>query len=181
MKKRIAIDTSVARRRLFCLGSAALLAACASLDGHTFQFQSAATGTRIEARQVVALVYAQAPDTEIDQLLYSGGDLSRAVKRLRDRYPQLKPLLDRGAIGNTASGFVALHDLTQREQLRAILWDENRDRAFLYNQASVAVGHGGDDLNSWLPYASYTFGKEWTEQGRAGWWAMDEERAWGRK
>jgi hypothetical protein len=159
----------------------AWLTACSNVETHTVNIQIAATGTKIEAKQVVALVYAQAPDAEIDKLLYSGGDLTSAIKRLRDRFPRLKPLLDEGAIGNTASGFVALHDMSRRAELRDLLWDENRDRAFLHNQASAAVGHGGDDLNAWLPYASYTFGSEWIAQGQPGWWWMDDQRQWQRK
>lgn len=170
------------RRRLLGMSAASLLlAACNSIEPHTFNIQIAASGTQIEAKQVVALIYAQAPDSEIDKLLYSGGELTRAIKRLRDRYPQLKPLLDQGVAGNSASGFVALRDPAKGGQSRDLVWDENRDRAFLYNQASVAVGHGEDDLNSWLPYASYSFGKEWIGQGLPGWWQMDEQRRWEQK
>lgn len=170
----------IRRRRILGLAAATLgLAACS--ENHEIHIQTAATGTLIEARQVVALVYAQAPDADIDRLLYSGGDLTRAVKRLRDRYPQLKPWLDDGVVGNTASGFVALRDAGKRGQLSDLLWDENRDRAWLHTRASVAVGHGGDDLDSWLPYASYSFGAEWIAQGQPGWWWLDDQRAWHRK
>ena len=170
------------RRRLLGTGVASLLlAACNNLETHTLNIQTAAAGTLVEAKQVVALVYAQAPDAEVDKLLYSGGDLTQAVKRLRDHYPRLKPWLDQGVIGNTASGFVALRDASRREELRDLLWDENRDRAFLHNRASAAVGHGGDDLNGWLPYASNSFGKGWIEQGQPGWWWMNDDRQWQQK
>lgn len=169
------------RQFLVLCGGALVLGACNSLETHTLNIQTAAAGTQAEARQVVALVYAQAADSEIDRLPYAGGDLSRAIKRVLNRYPQLKPLLDAGAIGNTVGGFVALRDSTRREELRQLLWDENRDRAFLYNQASAAVGHGGDDLNAWLPYASHTFGREWIVQGQATWWVLDEHRNWSRR
>ena len=179
MARRATTSTNTTRRRLLGLSaSTLLLAACNSVEPHVFHIQTAAAGTQIEARQVVALVYAQAPDAEIDRLLYSGGDLSRAIKRLRDRFPQLKPWVDQGAIGNTASGFIALHDPALRQQLRGLLGDENRDRAFLHNQASAVVGHGGDDLNSWLPYASSSFGAEWIKQGQPGWWCLDEQGQW---
>ena len=125
------------------LAGTLLLTACSSVENVNINVQIAATGTKIEAKQVVALVYGQLPDAEIDKLLYAGGDLTRVIKRLRDRYPQLKPRLDEGSIGNTASGFVALRDPAPEESLRDLLRDENRDRAFLYNQASAAVGHGG--------------------------------------
>lgn len=171
----------IRRQLLGAWAIALLLAACNSVEPHTLHVQTAAKGTLIEARQVVALVYAQAPDAEIDKLLYSGGDLSRAIKRLRDHYPQLKPWLDQGAIGNTSSGFVALRDPARREQLQDLLWEENRDRAFLHNQAAAVVGHGGDNLNSWLPYASSSFGKEWIKQGPAGWWWLNDQGQWRQK
>lgn len=175
-------DGPSARRRLLglCAGFT-LLGACSGLENRTLNVQTAAAGTQVEARQVIALIYGQAPDSEIDKLLYSGGDLSRAIKRVRDRYPRLKPWLDAGVVGNTAGGFVALHDAGRRDAVRQLLGDENRDRAFLYNQASAAVGHGGDDLNAWLPYASHTFGQEWIGQGTAGWWVLDERGNWTRR
>lgn len=172
-------ETAAKIKRRHLLGMIAgtlLFTACSNTEN--FSIHIAATGTKIEARQVVALVYAQSPDTEINQLLYSGGDLNRVIKQLRDRYPQLKPWLDQGAIGNTASGFMALRDTTQEASLHELLRDENRDRTFLYHQASAAVGHGGDTLNSWLPYTSYAFGKEWIVQGQPGWWSMNDQKQW---
>ncbi|OHC65106.1 MAG: hypothetical protein A3H93_19565 [Rhodocyclales bacterium RIFCSPLOWO2_02_FULL_63_24] len=161
-------------RRLLAAGTAALLlSACANTEIHT-----GAGATKIEARQVVALVYAPAPDAEIDKLLFSGGDLTRAIKRLRDRHPQLKPWLDQGVIGNTASGYVALHDASRRDQVRALLRNENRDRTFLYREVSEATGHPDEDLETWLPYVSFSFGEEWIKQGQSGWWRMDERRKW---
>lgn len=154
------------------------LAACQSTETHTFSIHTAATGTTIEARQVVTLIYGQAPDAEIDKLLYSGGDLYRAIQRLRQRHTALKPWLEQGAIGNTSSGFITLHTDAPSDELRQLLRAENRDRALLYTQASAAVGHGGDDLNSWLPYASYSFGKEWIDQSPAGWWVLEEPGGW---
>lgn len=157
------------------------LAACQSTDTHTFSIHTAATATTIEAKQVVALVYRQGSDAEIDKLLYSGGDLYRAIQRLRQRHGLLKPWLEQGAIGNTPSGFVVPRTEAPSDELRQLLRAENRDRALLYTQASAAVGHGGDDLNSWLPYASYSFGKEWIDQSPAGWWVLEEQGGWRKK
>ena len=174
------IMTSHISRRQFLLvcGGSLVLGACSNLETHTLNIQTAAAGTLVEAKQVVALVYAQGADRDIEKLLYSGGDLTQAIKHLRDHYPKLKPLLEEGVIGNTASGFVALRDPSRRNELRDLLWNENRNRAFLHNQASRAVGHGGDDLNIWLPYASYSFGKEWIAQGQPNWWWMDDAKHW---
>lgn len=178
MPATFSLPARALRRHLLLALSALLLAACQNMETRTFSVQTAAAGTLVEARQVVALVYAQAPNTEVDKLLYSGGDLTRVIERLRDRYPQLKPLLDEGAIGNTVGGFVALRDDSRRQELAELLWQENRDRAILHGQATVAVGHGNNDFNSWLPYASYSFGKEWIGQGRPDWWWLDDDRRW---
>lgn len=166
---------------LLALAACLNLAACQSTDTHTFSIHTASTATTIEAKQVVALIYGQGSDTEIDKLLYSGGDLYRAIKRLRLRHVALKPWLEQGAVGNTPSGFVALRTAAPTDELRQILSAENRDRARLYTQASAAVGHGGDDLNSWLPYASYSFGAEWIAQSPAGWWVLEEAGGWRQK
>lgn len=165
-----------------------LLLICATLlatgcsETHILHIQTGADGTKIEAKQVVSAVYSQAPDAEIDRLLYSGGDLVRVVKHIRDRHPVLKPWLEKGVIGNTASGFMALRDQEFKLELRDLLREENRDRAFLHNQVSVAVGHSsGYDLSSWLPYASYSFGSEWIEQGQSTWWSMNDNQDWAQK
>ncbi len=154
------------------------LAACQQVEVHTFQIQTAAHGTQVEAKQVVGLVYAQGAEAEIDKLLYSGGDLTQAIKRIYQRYPQLKPLFDQGVIGNTAGGFVALRDASQEQRWEDLIWQENADRVFLYRQTTVAVGHGLRNMNGWLPYASFSFGQEWIDQGQPGWWYQDEAGTW---
>lgn len=166
------------RTLLVTLWSVLMLTGCSNLETHTLNIQTAASGTLAEAKQVVALVYAQGRDPDIEKLLYYGGDLTQAIKKIRDRYPKLVPLLDQGFIGLTASGFLAFRDPDRREELRDLLWNENRDRAFLYHRTSVEVGHGSDTLSSWLPYASFSFGHEWITQGHPDWWWMDEQSQW---
>lgn len=176
----MAAPINPARRRLslaFLLG----LAGCAGTEVHNVNIQTAAAGTKLEARQVVALVYSQGPDSEVERLLYHGGDTSDAVMQLRDHYLLLRPWLNRGSVGNTASGFVALRDPTLKDVLRELLWDENRYRAFLYDRSSKEVGHGGDTLTTWLPYARSEYGKEWIGQGTTGWWYLDEQGNWRQK
>jgi len=164
------------RRRLLGMGAAALLLSACGTTG----LYVAADGTAIEAKQVVALIYAQAPDDRIQKLPYSGGDLTRAIKRMRDRYPQLKPWLDQGVIGNTANGFIALRDPARRDQVHDLMSKENCDRSLLYREASDAVGYD-DEHPDWLPYVYFTFGTEWIGQGPPGWWWLDERRKWQRK
>lgn len=163
------------------LAALALMAGCSNLETHALNVQTAASGTTQEAKQVVALVYGQKPDADVERLLYHGGDTSVAVIQLRDHFMRLRPWLDRGTIGNTASGFVALRDPAMKDTLRQLLWDENRYRAFLYDRTSKEVGYGGDTLAVWLPYARAEYGKEWIGQGAAGWWYMDDRGGWRQK
>jgi hypothetical protein len=181
MPRTSRVCTDLARRCAIVVGTALLASACGNLETHTLRVQTAAEGTQIEAKELVAFVYAQASDAELDKILYSYGDLWLAAKRLRERYPQLKPWLDQGTIGNTVGGFMAVRDETQRERLRDLLWQENLDRSLLHTGTSVAVGHGSDDLKNWLPYASAAFGSEWIAQGQPGWWWLDDDGQWHRK
>lgn len=158
--------------------AATLLAACETAGINVY---TAASGTKVEAKEVVTLVYNQEPVAAIDQLPYSGGDLTRALKRIHARYPLLEPWLNQGIIGNSVSGFIVLRDASRREGLRELIRQENFDRALLYTQASIAVGHGTDDLNAWLPYASYSFGEQWITLAPKGWWSMDKNSRWQQK
>lgn len=172
--------TATVALRALLIGALAALAmlACSNLDTHTVNIQTGAGGTQVEAKQVVALIYAQAPAAEMDKLLYRGGDLTRAILRLYQRYPKLKPLLDQGVVGNSSSGFLAIRDASADASVRVLVGEENRDRAFLHMQTSVAVGHDNQDINLWLPYASYTFGAQWIAQGAPEWWWLNPENVW---
>ncbi|MCE1242763.1 DUF1318 domain-containing protein [Oryzomicrobium sp.] len=169
-----------ARRRVLagcavCTGLA-MLSACTSVGLYT-----GAAGTQEDAREVVRLVYGQGSPAEIQVLPYEGGDLSKAVQRLRDRYPRLQPWYAQGVIGNTSGGFVAVRDVRRRSEVSELVRAENRDRALLYVRGSVEVGHGTDDLESWLPYERESFGTEWIEQSPAGWWFLGKDRQWHEK
>lgn len=176
MSDRFKTDSRISRRHFLGFGAAAaLLSACDGVGVY-----SGSGGTKLEARRVVALIYAQGPDADIAKLTYSGGDLTRAVKRLRERYPQLKPWLEQGVIGNTANGYMAVRDTAKRAQVRDLVAKENRDRSLLYHETSEAVGQD-DEHPDYLAYVSFTFGGEWIGQGPSGWWWLDERRQWRRK
>ncbi len=176
MSDPLSVSGGKTRRRLLGLGVVALLLSACGTTG----LYVASSGTTTQAKQAVALIYAQAPDDRIQKLPYSGGDLTRAIKRLRDRYPQLKPWLDDGVIGNTANGYVALRDNARRAEVRDLISKENRDRSLLYHEMSDAVGND-DEHPDWLTFVSFTFGSEWIGQGLPGWWWLDEHRQWQRK
>ena len=140
-----------------CASALLALAGCRST-----QVMTAAAGTKLEARQVVALVYLQQPDPAIRQLPFAAGDIAPAVARMRARWPQLKPLLDAGEAGITADGFIIRRDSSgERNAAAALLRAENLDRQILYAAAALEVGHGANDqFGDWMPFERAAFARE---------------------
>lgn len=155
---------------------AALLAGCQST-----QVVTAASGTKLQARDVVRLVYAQAGEPGSATLTYFAGDISPAVRRMAARFPQVRKALEDGRIGLTADAYLALHE-SGTAQDKSIVEMENLDRVILYAASAMEVGHGINDLyGDWMPYERDTFAREWLAQAPAGWWYRDERGNWQRK
>lgn len=107
-------------------------------------------------------------------------DALRAAMRERFR-AHLADWFASGAIGLTADGMVEVHDasavsLAQRNVLRSIVADENRDRSKVYQLIAEANGHP-----EWEEKIRKTFAAEWIEQARAGWYYRDASGAWQQK
>jgi uncharacterized protein YdbL (DUF1318 family) len=155
---------------------AALLAGCQST-----QVVTAASGTKLQARDVVRLVYTQAGEPGSATLTYFAGDITLAVRRMAARFPQVRKALEEGRIGLTADAYLALHE-PGTAQDKSIVEMENLDRVILYAASAMEVGHGINDLyGDWMPYERHTFASEWLGQAPAGWWHRDERGNWQRK
>ncbi|WP_329740522.1 YdbL family protein [Dyella sp. A6] len=103
-------------------------------------------------------------------------------QRMRARFEStLEAMLDKGVIGFTNNGLVALRDankvpLAQRAQLNAAIADENRDRNALYREIANANGHP-----EWEGQIRTTFAKGWIKQAHPGWYYQNASGAWTRK
>jgi len=158
---------------IFLLG---FLAGCESTPTHLFTY--AAQGTVIQAERFVGQVLGK----EVWPLPYGGANIDQPLQRIKARFPQLKAQLDSGVLGLTAEGEVAIREpSSSTPELFALVRDENRDRAVFYVGMAVAVGHGFEMLQSWLPYVKETFGNEWQAQAPASWWLRNEQGEWHRK
>jgi len=158
---------------------ALVLAGCEHLNLNT-----GASGAKVEARAVVRVVYDQLPDAAVDSLPYTGVDIRRAVKRVRDRFSQINLSFERGVIGVASDGLVRVRDaagLAQEERtaLERLIRAENRDRLALYRALSDESGH--PDESDWISYVGETFAAEWIGQAPAGWWYQDDRRRWAQK
>ena len=149
------------------------LAACESTPTRLFTY--AAQGTAIQAERLVGQFFGKA----VDPLPYGGPDIDRPLKRMHARFPELKTQLDNGVLGLTEDGDVAIREAgATTPELKKLVRAENRDRAVLYTGMASAVGHGNDDLQSWLPYTDATFGAEWQKQAPSGWWLRNAQWEW---
>jgi uncharacterized protein YdbL (DUF1318 family) len=102
--------------------------------------------------------------------------------RMRERFrASLGALFERGALGFTRDGLVAVRDasrlpLAQRAEVGATVADENRDRNALYREVASANGHP-----EWEGQIRATFAAGWIERARPGWYYQDPSGAWKRK
>jgi uncharacterized protein len=161
---------------------AALIGACTDAPISP-SVQTGISGTLLEAQKVVQLVYGQEPEAAIAQLPYSGGNIAPAVRRMRERWPQLKPYLDSGAVGLGSRGLLALREpgAAAPPELAGLLRSENNDRTVLYVASSGDVGHGDDRIDNWSPTTELVFAQAWAAQAPSGWWVQDSRGRWLRK
>ncbi len=160
--------------------AAALLVACETTPTRLLTYGS--QGTEIQAKRLVAHVYG----TLAEPLPYGGPDIDQPLARMQARWSELKPLLERGIVGLTEDGDLAVHDVgemadSEARRLSSLVRAENFDRHILYRAMCAAVGYGGDVEQSYLPFTEDTFGAEWAKQAPAGWWLRNHKGRWFRK
>jgi uncharacterized protein YdbL (DUF1318 family) len=97
------------------------------------------------------------------------------------RHGSLEPYYSSGAIGLTADGMIEVHDqnaipLPERNAVRKLVADENKDRAALYAEIARANGHPewGKDIRD-------TFAKRWVAKAQPGWYYKDASGGWKQK
>lgn len=118
----------------------------------------------------------------------AGADLSVNTPAIRQltasmeaRHRSLAPYYDSGAVGMTRDGQIDLRDqklvpLAERNMVRNLVAEENRDRSALYAEMARANGHP-----EWEGEIRATFARRWVDNARSGWWYMDAGGAWKQK
>jgi hypothetical protein len=154
-----------------------MLAGCQST-----QVMTGANGTKLQARDVVRLVYGQSGEPGSPTLTYFAGDITPAVRRMMERFPHLRGALESGRVGLTADAYLAVRESqVAGESAGALVRADNLDRVVLYAASAMEAGHGSNDrFGDWMPYERATFAREWRAQAPAGWWYRDERGAWQR-
>lgn len=100
---------------------------------------------------------------------------------MKARAASLKPHYASGAIGLTTTADVQIRDqslisLKDRNQVKKLVADENRDRGALYAEIARANDHP-----EWEAEIRSTFARVWVEEVAAGTWYQDASANWVQK
>ncbi|WP_371915202.1 YdbL family protein [Nitrosospira sp. Nsp11] len=107
--------------------------------------------------------------------------ISSLRQSMQQRHSQLQPYYERGAVGLTRDGLVAMRDanalpLAARQPVNALIAAENQDRNALYREIARANSHP-----EWEADIRATFGQRWIDLARPGWWYQAANGSWVRK
>lgn len=99
---------------------------------------------------------------------------------LANRFPQLKPFFDSGAIGVNETGAIEIRDrnlvpLKDRNSLLQLVNAQNNDWDALYAEIANLNGHP-----EWVDSIRSTFASRWVAKADAGWW-YKEGGSWKQK
>ena len=99
---------------------------------------------------------------------------------LANRFPQLKPFFDSGAIGVNETGAIEIRDrnlvpLKDRNSLLQLVNAQNNDWDALYAEIANLNGHP-----EWVDSIRRTFASRWVAKADAGWW-YKEGGSWKQK
>ncbi len=107
----------------------------------------------------------------------------RALKAsIKKRAGRLIPYLDRGNVGLTNDGLLAIRstkglNLKQRAELKRLIKAENADRNALYLEIARANNISPDKVND----IKRIFAKSWIKKAKRGWWIQAPDGSWLRK
>jgi len=125
---------------------------------------------------LVPAAYAAAPDINI-----STPAINRLKASMQARHRSLVPYYSSGAVGMTGNGLLTLRDpsavpLRQRNRVKQLVSQENRDRNALYAEVARANGHP-----EWERNIRSIFARRWVANAPGGWWYQDSRGNWQRK
>ncbi|MFI5340889.1 MAG: YdbL family protein [Candidatus Methylomirabilales bacterium] len=135
----------------------------------------------LERLQFVSLgpteAHAAAVDVNVSTPAIRGLKASMA-----NRFPLLQPLYNKGALGETNNGLVAIRDtgalsLKEKADLNRLVEQENADRQALYTEIiranNLDMGKMGD--------LQRLFANSWRDRSSAGWWIQLDNGQWSKK
>ena len=103
---------------------------------------------------------------------------ARMKQRVND---YLREYLNKNVVGFTNDGLVEIVnidqlDLKERQAVKKVVADENRDRIALYREMAIANDHP-----EWEDQVRQAFVKQWIAQAQSGWLYQDSSGRWVKK
>jgi uncharacterized protein len=122
------------------------------------------------ARQFVNLLVADANAQGTVDFDKPSARKTALENSLANRFPQLKPFFDSGAIGVNETGTIEIRDrnlvpLKDRNNLLQLVGAQNNDWDALYAEIAKLNGHP-----EWEDDIRQTFASRWVAKANAGWW-----------
>lgn len=111
----------------------------------------------------------------------SSPGVRRIQSAMKARNQELEAFYNSGAVGFTSDAMVAVRDLTavalkDRNRVRQLVADENRDRDALYREIAIANEHP-----EWEDEIRSTFARRWVANAKPGWYYQSDSGAWQQK
>lgn len=125
---------------------------------------------------LIPAAYAQQPDLNI-----STPGIERLKSMMTGRHRQLSPFYDSGAVGMENNGLISIRNesavpLKDRNTVKKLVADENRDRNDMYTEIARANGHP-----EWEDQIRDTFARRWVANAPRGWWYVGAGGGWQQK
>ncbi len=122
---------------------------------------------------VIPSAYAQQPDINI-----STPGINKLKSQMTQRHQALAAYYSNGAVGMENNGLITLRDakaiaLKERNTVKKLVVDENRDRNSLYVEIANANSHP-----EWENEIRATFARRWVGNAPSGWWYKGADGAW---
>ncbi|VAW44252.1 hypothetical protein MNBD_GAMMA02-589 [hydrothermal vent metagenome] len=126
---------------------------------------------------MISSVHAQQADITL-----SSPAINEITVKLKGRFNDLlKVHLDNNVVGFTNDGLVEIVDagqlgLKDRQSVKKLVADENRDRVALYREMAIANNHP-----EWEEQITNAFVKQWISQAKPGWSYQNAAGQWVKK
>ncbi|OGT33699.1 MAG: hypothetical protein A2W28_03255 [Gammaproteobacteria bacterium RBG_16_51_14] len=142
--------------------------------GSSSQWQTNAAFIVLNA--IIPSAYAQQPDINI-----STPGINKLQAMMKERHGTLSAFYGSGAVGMENNGLISVRDdkaipLKERNNVKKLVADENRDRNALYAEIAGANGHP-----EWENEIRNTFARRWVDNAPPGWWYKGGDGAWKQK
>ena len=140
------------------------------------QWTSAAYVADALLNWIIPLAHAQAPDINI-----STPAINQLKAAMTQRHRRLEPSYNSGALGMASNGMLSVRDakaipIRERNPIKQLVAEENRDRNLLYNEVAKANGHP-----EWVGRIRDIFARRWVGNAPRGWWFQDGNGGWQQK